>query len=167
MDFVEHDVEEEEVSSTVWKFNLEVCLLNSQKQHLLQHVECYLPKIISWFRSVYAVQLGVRCVMQMLAGTDEKTHIEEIIAKNSQIYRFFIKSWKILLSIYRDGGYTYKDFIGKSLLHQIYPGLLEIQNLHRGEQMTLPQVNIKLLQFLGDNTKMFQEPNTEVILTRN
>ena len=90
--------------------------------------------------------------MQMLTGTDEKTYIEEIIARNSQIYRFFIKSWKILLSIYRDGGYTNKDFIGKTLLHQIYAGLLEMQNLHRGEQMTLPQVNVKLLQFLGDNT---------------
>ena len=101
----------------------------------------------------------------MLAGTDKKTHIEEIIVKNSQIYRFFIKSWKILLSIYRDGGYTNKDFIGKTLLHQIYAGLLEMQNLHMGEQMTLPSVNIKLLQLWGDNTKMFQEPNTEVILT--
>ena len=46
VDFVEQDVEEDEVTSTGWTFNLEVFLLNSQKQHLLQHVECYLPRII-------------------------------------------------------------------------------------------------------------------------
>ena len=40
-----------------------------------------------------------------------------------------------------------------------------MENLHRGEQMTLPQVNIKLLQFWGDNTKMFQEPSTKAKLT--
>ena len=51
------------------------------------------------------------------------------------------------------------------MLHQIYAGLLEMENLHRGEQTTLPQVNIKLLQFWGDNTQMFQEQNTEVTLT--
>ena len=84
--------------------------------------------------------------------------------KNSHIYRFFIRLWKILLSIYRDGGRTNEGFIGKPLLTQIYTGLLEIENLHRGEQMTLPQVNIKLLQSWGDNTRMFQE-STEAILT--
>ena len=31
--------------------------------------------------------------------------------------------------------------------------------------MKLPSVNIKLLQLWGDNTKMFQEQNTEEILT--
>jgi hypothetical protein len=72
VDFVEHAVKEEEVSSTVWTFNLELFLLNSQKQRLLQHVECYLPRILFCFRPVYGIQLGVRCVIQMLAGTDEE-----------------------------------------------------------------------------------------------
>ena len=140
--------------------------MNSQKQHLLLYVEGYLPTIIFWFRPVYAVQLGVRFVVQALAGTDEKTHIEATIVKNSQIYRFFIKLWKILLSIYRDGGKTNKGFIGITLWNQIYAGLLEMENLHRGEHMRLPQVNIKLLKLWGDNTKMFQEPSTEAKLTR-
>ena len=76
-------------------------------------MEGYLPRIIFWFCPVYAVQLGLRFVVQTVAGTDEKTHIEAILAKNSQIYRFFSKLWKILLSIYRDWGNTNKGFIGK------------------------------------------------------
>jgi hypothetical protein len=156
VDVLEHAVEEEEVSTTVWIFNSEVFLLNSQKQHFLQNVEGYLPRIIFWFCLVYAVQLGLRFVVQTVAGTDEKTHIEAILAKNSQIYRFFSKLWKILLSIYRDGMETNKGFIGKTLLHQIYASLLEMENLHRGEQMTLPQVNIKLLQFWGAIHRCFR-----------
>ena len=68
--------------------------------------------------SCIAVKLGVQFVVQALAGTDEKTHIEAIIVKNSQIDRYFIKLWKILLSICRDGGKTNKGFIGKTLLNK-------------------------------------------------
>ena len=80
--------------------------------------------------------------------------------KNSHIYRFVIRLWKILLSIYRDGGRTNEGFIGKPLLTQIYAGLLEI------EQMTLPQVDIKLLQSWGDNTRMFQESKDAKLTTK-
>ena len=103
MDFLEHAVETE-VSTTECSFNAEIFLLNSQKKYFLTNVELYLPKIIFWFCPVYAVQLGVRFTLQALTGIDEKQHMEMIIVKNSHIYRFFIRLWKILLSIYRDGG---------------------------------------------------------------
>ena len=88
---MEHTEEKEDESTTEWSFHGEIFMLNSQKQNFLQNVELYLPRIIFWFRPVYAVQLGVRFVIQALTGNQDKTQIEAIIVQHTHIYNFFIR----------------------------------------------------------------------------
>ena len=47
--------------------------------------------------------------------------------QHTHIYKFFIRVWKISISMYRDGGTTNASFIGKPLLNQIYGSLLKIE----------------------------------------
>ena len=135
----------------------ETYLLNSQKINFLQNIEYYLPRIIFWFKPVFAVQLAARYTVKQLTGYQNEDDVNFVINENMGIYQYLINFFEICCQVYQYG-LNYKiNNVSETLLLQIQAALLEVLNLTRNETIIFPTVAYDQLKALGADLRLGEE----------
>ena len=140
--------EEDEV---LWT-DTEVFLQNSCKIDYLKNISDRVPKILYFFRPIYATQLAIRFAVKQISGATDEQEISHIIQKNNDILGFFLHFYKICTEVYT-GKWLLEPFKEqKKFKEGLFLAIIEIQNLLRNDTPDLIRISTKQLREWGDNS---------------
>ena len=125
-------------------------LINSQKLIYLENIEYEICRITYLFRPEVCVRMAIFTTVKKISGQTNNNIINNIIRTNMEIYRYFVRIYKISKVLYEYSFYGINDSIDLNLVKQIIASMIELFNFSRHDgQHKIPYISYQIIKELG------------------